>query len=142
MERYLHEGTLEITDPIFRRAKSAAAERGIPLRQFVTEAVNDKLIADDKATLAPRGPAIFFSPSTNAFRAVYSKSCTALRSIATTLGFASSARRRIFSAMCSAFAKNMRPSGRRSNRPEKLSSSGCSFVCGRNTFVPGLRPKT
>lgn len=35
--------TLEIPDTIFRRAKSAAAERGIPLRQFVTEAVRDKL---------------------------------------------------------------------------------------------------
>jgi hypothetical protein len=35
--------TLEIPDTIFRRAKSAAAQRGIPLRQFVTEAVQDKL---------------------------------------------------------------------------------------------------
>jgi hypothetical protein len=37
--------TLEIPDPIFRRAKSKAAEQGIPLRQFVTEAVEDKLKA-------------------------------------------------------------------------------------------------
>ncbi|MGB6432190.1 MAG: hypothetical protein WBF06_16550 [Candidatus Acidiferrales bacterium] len=35
--------TLEIPDPVFRRAKSAAASRGIPLREFVTEAVKDKL---------------------------------------------------------------------------------------------------
>jgi hypothetical protein len=35
--------TLEIPNAIFRRAKSKAAERGIPLRQFVTEAVEDKL---------------------------------------------------------------------------------------------------
>jgi hypothetical protein len=35
--------TLEIPDIIFRRAKSAAAERGIPLRQLVTEAVQEKL---------------------------------------------------------------------------------------------------
>jgi hypothetical protein len=35
--------TLEIPDPVFRRAKSKAAEQGIPLRQFVTEAVEDKL---------------------------------------------------------------------------------------------------
>lgn len=35
--------TLEIPDLLFRRAKSVAAERGIPLRQFVTEAVQDKL---------------------------------------------------------------------------------------------------
>lgn len=37
--------TLEIPDHVFRRAKSAAAERGIPLREFVTEAVKDKLAA-------------------------------------------------------------------------------------------------
>jgi hypothetical protein len=35
--------TLEIPDRIFRRAKSKAAEQGIPLRQFVTQAVEDKL---------------------------------------------------------------------------------------------------
>lgn len=35
--------TVRIPDPIFRRAKYAAAERGIPLRQFVTEAVCEKL---------------------------------------------------------------------------------------------------
>ncbi len=35
--------TLEIPDPLFRRAKARAAEQGIPLRQFVTEAVEDKL---------------------------------------------------------------------------------------------------
>ncbi|MCL2661501.1 MAG: hypothetical protein FWD64_13415, partial [Acidobacteriaceae bacterium] len=41
----LMKTTLEIPDAIFRRAKSAAARRGIPLRVFVTEAVNDKLTA-------------------------------------------------------------------------------------------------
>ena len=35
--------TLEIPDKIFRRAKSKAAEQGIPLRQYVTEAVEQKL---------------------------------------------------------------------------------------------------
>jgi hypothetical protein len=35
--------TLEIPDFLFRRAKSVAAERGIPLRQLVTEAVQEKL---------------------------------------------------------------------------------------------------
>lgn len=43
--------TLEIPDPILRKAKVKAAERGIPLRQFVTEAVQEKLAAgksDDK----------------------------------------------------------------------------------------------
>jgi hypothetical protein len=37
--------TLEIPDTVFRRAKSKAAEQGKPLRQFVTEAVEDKLKA-------------------------------------------------------------------------------------------------
>ena len=37
--------TLEIPDAIFRRAKSASAERGVPLREFVTEAVKEKLAA-------------------------------------------------------------------------------------------------
>ena len=35
--------TLEIPDSIFRRAKASAAQQGIPLRQFVTEAVEEKL---------------------------------------------------------------------------------------------------
>jgi hypothetical protein len=37
--------TLEMPDPVFRKAKAKAAERGIPLRQFVTEAVEEKLAA-------------------------------------------------------------------------------------------------
>ena len=37
----------------FRRAQSIAAERGIPFREFVTEAVKDKLIAAAKATDKP-----------------------------------------------------------------------------------------
>lgn len=41
--------TLEIPDAIFRRAKSAAAERGIPLREFVTEALKDKLAGGNPA---------------------------------------------------------------------------------------------
>jgi hypothetical protein len=35
--------TLEMPDFLFRRAKSVAAERGIPLRQLITEAVYEKL---------------------------------------------------------------------------------------------------
>jgi len=45
--------TLEIPDAVFRRAKSAAAERGIPLREFVTEAVRAKLVAETKAVEKP-----------------------------------------------------------------------------------------
>ncbi len=45
--------TLEIPDAVFRRAKSVAAERGIPLREFVTEAVKDKLASHAKATDKP-----------------------------------------------------------------------------------------
>ena len=37
--------TLEIPDSIFRKAKAKAAEQGVPLRQFVTEAVEAKLKA-------------------------------------------------------------------------------------------------
>ena len=39
----LMKTTLEIPDAIFRRAKSKAAEQGIPLRQFVTEALSARL---------------------------------------------------------------------------------------------------
>ena len=45
--------TLEIPDAIFRRAKSAAAERGIPLRAFVTQAVEDKLAESRKSADKP-----------------------------------------------------------------------------------------
>jgi hypothetical protein len=37
--------TLEIPDALFRRAKATAAERGIPLRALVTEALTEKLRA-------------------------------------------------------------------------------------------------
>ncbi len=45
--------TLEIPDPVFRRAKSAAAERGISLREFVTAAVVDKLAAERRTVQRP-----------------------------------------------------------------------------------------
>lgn len=45
--------TLEIPDAIFRRAKSVAAERGIPLREFVTEAVREKLASKAKTAEKP-----------------------------------------------------------------------------------------
>lgn len=35
--------TIEVPDALFRRAKSVAAERGIPLRALVSEALMDKL---------------------------------------------------------------------------------------------------
>jgi hypothetical protein len=38
--------TLEIPDALFRKAKSAAAERGIPFRELVSEAIADKLRAN------------------------------------------------------------------------------------------------
>jgi hypothetical protein len=37
--------TIEIPDALFRRAKSVAAEQGIPLRELVSEALADKLRA-------------------------------------------------------------------------------------------------
>ncbi len=45
--------TLEIPDPLFRRAKATAAERGQTLKQLVTEALRDKLEA--RANSAPPG---------------------------------------------------------------------------------------
>ena len=35
--------TIEIPDALFRRAKSKAAERGSPLRELVSEALDEKL---------------------------------------------------------------------------------------------------
>ena len=45
--------TLEIPAVLFRRAKSAAAEQGIPLHEFVTEALRDRLAAKAKAIDKP-----------------------------------------------------------------------------------------
>ena len=35
--------TIELPDPVFRKAKAAAAERGASLKEFFTEAVEDLL---------------------------------------------------------------------------------------------------
>jgi hypothetical protein len=40
------KSTLEIPDTVFRWAKGVAAERGMPFRQIVTEAVKDKLASN------------------------------------------------------------------------------------------------
>ena len=45
--------TLEIPDAIFRRAKSLAAERGIPLRALISEALADKLRTQDEGNAKP-----------------------------------------------------------------------------------------
>lgn len=45
--------TLEMPDTVFRRAKSLAAQRGVPFREFVTEAVKDKLAAEAKGVDKP-----------------------------------------------------------------------------------------
>ena len=42
--------TIEIPDPLFRRAKARAAERGQPLRQLVAEALQEKLAAKTGST--------------------------------------------------------------------------------------------
>jgi len=50
--------TIEIPDALFRRAKSAAAEQGISLRELVSDALVDKLRArgdDDKPWLKTFG---------------------------------------------------------------------------------------
>ncbi len=38
--------TLELPDPLFRKAKSTAAVRGQSLKEFFTEALRDKLALD------------------------------------------------------------------------------------------------
>jgi hypothetical protein len=40
------KSALELLDALFRRAKSAAAQRGIPFRELVTEALPEKLTAN------------------------------------------------------------------------------------------------
>ena len=45
--------SLEIPDRILRRAKSAAAERGIPFHEFITETVIDKLAAGRNSSNKP-----------------------------------------------------------------------------------------
>jgi len=39
--------TLELPDALFRRAKSAAAQRGIAFRELVSEALSEKLTSRD-----------------------------------------------------------------------------------------------
>jgi hypothetical protein len=43
--------TIEIPDSVFRKAKASAAEQGIPLRRFVTNAVERELESRSKRTL-------------------------------------------------------------------------------------------
>jgi hypothetical protein len=47
--------TIDIPDPLFRKAKSRAAERGQSLKELVTEALRDKLAADTAKARA-QGP--------------------------------------------------------------------------------------
>jgi hypothetical protein len=48
--------TLELPDDVFRQAKARAALRGIPLRQFVSEALEEKLSAIAASPLAANEP--------------------------------------------------------------------------------------
>jgi hypothetical protein len=50
---FIVKTTLEIPDPLFRRAKATAAHRGQTLRQFVTEAMREKLEARKPAGSQP-----------------------------------------------------------------------------------------
>ena len=47
------KATIEIPDPLFRKAKSKAADRGQTLKQLVAEALREKLAA--KTVTAPPG---------------------------------------------------------------------------------------
>jgi len=46
--------TLEIPDPTFRKAEAAASALGIPLREFVTQAVKEKLSLGSRSQGKPR----------------------------------------------------------------------------------------
>ena len=48
--------TLEIPDPVFRRAKAKAAERGQALKAFVTEALQEKLSGRNMRAAADTPP--------------------------------------------------------------------------------------
>jgi hypothetical protein len=48
--------TIEIPDPLFRKAKSKAAERGQTLKEFMAEALHEKLASNDRA-VPPGEPA-------------------------------------------------------------------------------------
>jgi hypothetical protein len=48
--------TVEIPDDVFRRAKARAAERGQPLREFLTEAVKEKLSGGHRAVSSHAAP--------------------------------------------------------------------------------------
>jgi hypothetical protein len=45
--------TLEIPTPIFRKAKAIASALGIPLREYVTQAVEEKLSQGSRRTGKP-----------------------------------------------------------------------------------------
>ena len=44
--------TLELPDPLFRKAKATATERGQSLKEFVTEALRDKLVPGTRRAYA------------------------------------------------------------------------------------------
>ena len=48
--------TLEIPDAVFRRAKATAAERGQALREFVTEALQEKLSGRRRPSVLQQPP--------------------------------------------------------------------------------------
>lgn len=48
--------TLEIPDPLFRKVKSRAAERGQTLKEFVSEALQEKLTAGNATARADEPP--------------------------------------------------------------------------------------
>jgi len=48
--------TLDIPDPLFRQAKARAALRGVSLRQFVSEALEEKITAPDSGRVGSVEP--------------------------------------------------------------------------------------
>jgi len=48
--------TLDIPDEVFRQAKARAALRGVSLRQFVTEALEEKMVAPSTRSASSEPP--------------------------------------------------------------------------------------
>jgi len=65
--------TLKIPDAVFRRAKSIAAERGIPFRELVTEALVEKIArpaSDSKPWMKQIGKLRHLGPETRRIQAI------------------------------------------------------------------------
>ena len=47
--------TLDLPDPILRQAKARAALKGLSMKSFITQAIEEKLSADSRSARKPQG---------------------------------------------------------------------------------------